>query len=45
MPNWNFSEEAELEWESRKAALKEKRNRQSSAPCFVSRSVLSSEFY
>lgn len=43
MPNWNFIEEAVLEWESRKVALKEK-YRQSSASCSMSRSVLSSEF-
>lgn len=45
MPNWNFTEEAGLEWQSRKVALKEERCRQSSASCSMSRNVLSSEFY
>lgn len=45
MLNWNLTEEAGLEWESSKVALREERCRQSSASCSMSRSVLSSEFY
>lgn len=44
MPNWNFVDEAGLEWDSGSIALEEKRCRLRSASCSVSRSLLFSEF-